>query len=283
MPQPFSTGSNTARPWGVVMAETPGPNLGQAQFSAALMAPDRPVPDGLTGPSGRTDSRRFAVYRNNVAASLIAALGDIFPTVRRLIGAEFFHGVARNYVAAHIRPLLHFCLSMAQDLANSSPLSSQCKTLPSCQDVARLERHWLDAFHAADAPVLEPALLAGMSPDDLGRLCLVAHPAGRILDSSHAVVSILSRDRAGQSLAGLDPMQGETALVTRPECDVVVSRISPGAGAFYRALIGWQAARRSCWRSPGALSRYRSAGSHRIDARDRSFHPRQASGVNPCR
>ena len=55
-------------------------------FAAALLDPDAPTPEGLAGPgSGRAD-KRFAVYRNNVNVSLVKALGDIFPTVQRLVG-----------------------------------------------------------------------------------------------------------------------------------------------------------------------------------------------------
>ena len=45
-------------------------------------------------------ARRFAVYRNNVAAGLIRALEARFPVTRRLVGDDFFRAMAGGFVAA---------------------------------------------------------------------------------------------------------------------------------------------------------------------------------------
>ena len=59
-------------------------------FAAALLDPDRRVPDGISGPDGKRANKRFSVYRNNVTVGLIDALGEIFPAVKRLVGSDFF-------------------------------------------------------------------------------------------------------------------------------------------------------------------------------------------------
>ena len=48
----------------------------QAEFAAALLDPDRPVPEAVTAHTARRPLRRFAVYRNNVVAGLVNALRD---------------------------------------------------------------------------------------------------------------------------------------------------------------------------------------------------------------
>ena len=48
--------------------------MNQALFAAALLDPDAALPPGVIDPRGRPAPKRFAVYRNNVASSLVDAL-----------------------------------------------------------------------------------------------------------------------------------------------------------------------------------------------------------------
>ena len=57
-----------------------------AAFAAALHDPGAPIPEGLTAPQGAPLGERFAVYRNNVHASLVDVLADRFPVVQALVG-----------------------------------------------------------------------------------------------------------------------------------------------------------------------------------------------------
>ena len=70
----------------------------QTKFSRALLDPARPIPSAIRGATRCKADRRFAVYRNNVAAGLIDALAQRFPVVRRLVGDAFFEAMARGYV-----------------------------------------------------------------------------------------------------------------------------------------------------------------------------------------
>lgn len=63
------------------------PDLVQA-FASGLTGGT--LPPGLTAQAPDEAARRFAVYRNNVAVSLLAALADRFPVIERLIGPDFF-------------------------------------------------------------------------------------------------------------------------------------------------------------------------------------------------
>ena len=71
-----------------------------ASFAHALVDPSRPAPAATRRRDGRPVERRFAVYRNNVAVALIGALEARYPVVRRLVGDDFFRGMAGAYVAA---------------------------------------------------------------------------------------------------------------------------------------------------------------------------------------
>ena len=208
----------------------------QGDFAAALLEPDLPVPSGVTGPRGKNARKRFAVYRNNVTVSLIDALADIFPAVQRLVGAPFFKDMARLYLTQNppSSPVLfEYGGGFAAFIENLEPLMR----FPYIADVARLERAWLDAFHAADAEPLAPEVLAAIQPERLGDLTFTPHPAAQIIRSRYAAVSILSSSRAERPLDGIRPLEAEDGLITRPAFEVQARRLPPGAADFFEALI----------------------------------------------
>ena len=57
-------------------------------FAAALAEPSAPPPAMTHGRMDAPDTRRFAVYRNNVAVGLIGALEARYPVSRRIAGDE---------------------------------------------------------------------------------------------------------------------------------------------------------------------------------------------------
>ncbi len=74
-----------------------------AAFAAALADPSAPPPAGVLGRLAVADSRRFSVYRNNVAVGLIGALEARYPVARRIAGADVFRALARS---SHMRESL---------------------------------------------------------------------------------------------------------------------------------------------------------------------------------
>jgi Putative DNA-binding domain len=70
-------------------------------FAAALGEPSAPPPTMTHGRLGAPDTRRFAVYRNNVAVGLIGALKARYPVSRRIAGDEQFRAMARAFVHRH--------------------------------------------------------------------------------------------------------------------------------------------------------------------------------------
>lgn len=214
-------------------------------FAAALLDPARSIPDGLAMGAGGTNSRRFAVYRNNVMVSLTDALASIFPTVQNLVGEEFFRAMARLYVRAH-PPRSPLIFTYGGDFAVFISAFPPASDLPFLADIARLERLWLDSFHSADSRSLEPVALATIPPDNLGQLRFNLHPATRILRCHHAAATIVNRDRAGEPLTDVNPMQAEDVLVTRPAFDVKIHPLPPGGYGFFKGLIERQTFAEAC-------------------------------------
>ncbi|GLZ86395.1 DUF2063 domain-containing protein [Metapseudomonas resinovorans] len=207
-------------------------------FAAALLAPEPACPPGLVTWNGSDPMRRFAVYRNNVLASLINALADTFPVVKQLVGDEFFAGMARLHVQATPprSPLLVF---YGEDfpafIANFPPAAS----LPYLADMARLELAQVHAYHAADLPSLDSTVLADVltDPQWLPGLQLWLHPSIAVISSDYAIASLWAAHQGLLGLTEVDPGQPECALVLRNGLEVEVSRIGAGETAFIQALI----------------------------------------------
>lgn len=204
-------------------------------FSAAILNPALPVPQGLHGPEARKADRRYAVYRNNVTVSLIAALEANFPSVRRLVGDEFFAAMARVYARESppkSRLMAEYGASFPNFLAGFEPLANY----PYMADVARLERLWLDCYHEADAEPLHGAALSAIAPEALFETRFAVHPAARLFASPFAVVSIMSANRSVGEVPPINPAIAEWGLVTRPHLDVAVRHVSNSTHAFLEAL-----------------------------------------------
>ena len=207
-----------------------------AGFSAALLKPDRETPALVAGPSGKAAVKRYDVYRNNVTVSLIDALAEVYPAVQRITGVEFFRAMARF----HIRekpPTSPLLFEYGRDFPAFIERYAYAQTMPWLADTARIERAWLDAYHAADERPLTASDWASVPADGLAGLVFTAHPAARLVRSRFAAVTIFAANRATAPVGEIDASEAEDALITRPELDVVVRRLAPGEAVFVSALI----------------------------------------------
>lgn len=206
-------------------------------FAPALTDPEHPTPLGVTGPRGKGAVKRYNVYRNNVTVSLIDALAAIYPAIQRITGVEFFRAMARFHIRA-TPPTSPLLFEYGRDFPTFIESYEYAQDMPWLADTARIERAWLDAYHAADAPPLSPAALAQVPPDRLGDIIFTAHPATRIVRSHYPAVAIFVMNRAAGPAASLRSSTAEDALVTRPDMEVEVRLLPPGNTTFLTNLIG---------------------------------------------
>ncbi len=205
-------------------------------FSDAVINADLPVPAGIIGPQGKKAAKRFDVYRNNVIVGLVGSLVDIFPSVHNLVGDEFFRAMAAVYARQEppTSPLLfEYGGGFPAFLEQFEPVQK----LIYLPDVARFELIWLQAYHAADVPVLNPDALAAIAPENLAETRFIPHPAAHVVRSGYASVSILSASRSGGDLSSIDPMVGEDGLISRSNYDVEIRNLPPGAAVFLAQLM----------------------------------------------
>ncbi len=210
----------------------------QARFGAALADDahtDLAVPLFL-GEAARV-RKRLAIYRGNVTANSARALAAAYPIIHKLVGDEFFVGLASAYGRAHPSvsgDLNELGAQLAEFLATFPP----AQALPYLPDVARLE--WLvhRAHYAADHAPLDPGRVHDIAQCDYPRLSLVLHPAVSTLASTYPIYRIWEvhqDDYTGEVAVDLDSGSQRVA-VFRPAYRVTVAMLSVGEMAFLAAI-----------------------------------------------
>jgi hypothetical protein len=206
------------------------------RFAPGLTDPSCLTPDGVIGPRGKGAVKRYNVYRNNVTVSLIDALAAIYPAVQRITGVEFFRAMARFHVRA-TPPTSPLLFEYGRDFPAFIESYEYAQDMPWLADVARIERGWLDAYHAADAPPLPAAALAQVPPERLGQITFRRHPAAHVLRSAFPAVAIFAMNRSDGPVSSLKSSAAEDALVARPDMDVEVRLLPQGNATFLSSLF----------------------------------------------
>ncbi len=209
-------------------------SVSQTEFTRAMLDPSAVPPAGLTNPDGVPATKRFNVYRNNVAVSLTEALETAFPVICQLIGEENFKAIAGVYLRQHppSSPLIMFYgAEMPAFLAEFEPLQH----VPYLADVAKLELAMRHAYHAADASPIAAEDLQALPPDRLMAARIAFAPAVRLVRSPYPIEAIWAFNMiegAPRPAAG-----GQNVLITRPDYDPQMHPLPPGGGTFVAALL----------------------------------------------
>lgn len=207
-----------------------------ADFTPALLDPERAPPAIVSGPNGKAADKRYNVYRNNVTVSLINALAATFPATQRITGADFFRAMARFHVRA-TPPTSPLLFEYGHDLPDFIERYEYAQSMPWLADVARIERAWLDAYQASDEEPLTPQALASIPPENLADTIFTPHPATQIVRSRFPAVSIFAANRSDGPVSRIEATEAEDALVTRPGLEVAVRHLPSGGAMFLSRLM----------------------------------------------
>lgn len=202
----------------------------QDRFFSALMRTSGHAPDFAAGP-------RFQIYRNTVVKGLIDVLQANYPTVERLVGAEWFQSAARAYALGHLpkeAPLSLYGVEFPTFLHGFEPAAA----LPYLPQVAQLDRWWTEAHFAADAPCLAATELASLQAEILGSLQLQFHPAARLGICKHSAVTIWRCNRPPAAPPDSLEVDGgdEAVLIARPHGAIEVLPLTPAEWIFVSQL-----------------------------------------------
>ena len=208
----------------------------QTNFAEALLDRAKPVPQGLRSWTGTEPSKRYGVYRNNVATGLARALAARFPVTEKIVGEDFFTAMARDYVLGSppASPvLLQYGDSFADFVAAFPPAAG----LPYLADIVRLENAQVKAYHARDVAAIESQALSRIAPERMSGLAFSFHPAAAVLTSSYPIVTIWAMNSGERELKPIEDWKVENALVTRPELTVLTREIGSDSACFLHALM----------------------------------------------
>ena len=202
---------------------------GQADLASALLDPEQAAPEGLAPPS------RLAVYRNNVVVSLVEALAAAYPAVLALVGEPFFKAAAGVYVRSE-PPRSPVLITYGQSFADFLEGFTPAAKLPFLADVARLERLWLEAYHAADATPQPIEQLGAIPENELPATRISLHPSARLFRSRWPVAALWAANSGRGAHVDVDLQRPEAVLLVRPRETVQVRVVTPGLFAFLEAL-----------------------------------------------
>lgn len=211
----------------------------QAHFGAALDGRDTgPETLDLFVGGAQQVGKRLGIYRGNTLGNATRAIEAAYPVVGKIVGAEFFSGLARQYRSRYPSQdgdLNEYGESFAVFLADFPPAAQ----LPYLADVARLEWQVHRAHYAADPAPFDPARLAALTHGQQLQLRLRLHPACSILHSAYPLARIwqVHQDSCSDAF-DVDFSTGAThALVFRPRFRVEVAQTGDAEAAFLSAAL----------------------------------------------
>jgi hypothetical protein len=187
--------------------------------------------------------QRLAVHANHYRLTLLEALASTFSATRGLVGPQAFAFAARRF-ACERPPRDPRLWTYGAGFSGFLATLPEARELPWLPAVARLEWAMNLAFHAPDAPALDPAELAALPPAELGGARLVLHPSCGLVASRHSVLA-LWRAARGES-AEVDPAAGgDLVLVFRLDGEAALRPLAPPEFRWLAALRAGRSAARA--------------------------------------
>lgn len=202
-------------------------------FYDALINPRMSCPVGIMVWNGSDPLARFAVYRNNVMASLIDALVDNYPILQAQVGKDFFRAMAAEFIrqSPPSSPILaYYGGNLSSWIATFPPLAEW----PWLADLATLEFAFISSLHAVDLQANKEINSDAFDPQTTG---LILNTSLNIVRSSFAVYKIWIAHKKNISLTDIAPCQAESVMLFRHDNDIVVIPISSGQAQFVNALL----------------------------------------------
>ena len=209
----------------------------QARFGAGLeVTGSKAVALEIFNGESAAVATRFDIYRGNARANAAKALAAAYPIVGKIVGGEFFSGLAREYESRFPSvsgDLNDYGESFAAFLAAFAP----AQDIPYLADVARLEWRVHRAHYAADAKPFDATRLSSVPAEKQLHLIPRLHPACSLLHSGFPLARIWeAHQESHRGEIDVDFSRRSAAvLVYRPRFRVEVTDIGDAEAAFLAA------------------------------------------------
>lgn len=207
----------------------------QDSFARAMFNPGHNAIEACIATGGMAAADRLAIYRNNLRHNYVEALRAVFPVIERLVGEQFFRHAALAYVPAYRsrQGNLHaYGEHLGEFLAGFGPAAG----LSYLADVARLEWHVHEAFHAAEVACFDSSRLGTVLPEYYPALRFILHPACRLIASPFPIERIWAANQDGADGA-VDLAAGACQVLVRRPCeDIVVESVGAAEYAMLKAF-----------------------------------------------
>lgn len=207
----------------------------QQQTANALLDSETHCPDYVLPNTIQGHSRRFNIYRNNRAVSLIDNLQATYPVVLQLVGEEFFNAVARLFID-QCPPQSPVMMEYGSNFSTFISQFPGTESVPYLSDMAKLEWACLQSYHASDTATITPAELSQVPQDQLLNSQLTMHPAVDAIVSAWPIASIWSAVKGLIDGDSIQTSKGEIVVIARPNYDVNVHQIEPPVLDFLKLL-----------------------------------------------
>lgn len=201
----------------------------QAEFLDILLS-DTNETDGIIHPI-----KNSRIYRNNIQTNLIKALQHTYPLITKLLGEDFFHLTAKEYIKRYPSRSsnLNDYGEYFQDFLDEYP---PVKNLTYLHEVALFEWTCHLIYSAADAPLFEIKKLESISPENHDRLRFTLHPASQLIKFYYPILRIieLCHDEVDDNI---DLQEGGVhLLIIRRETEISLVPCEVADFAFLTAL-----------------------------------------------
>ena len=208
----------------------------QAAFAAHLVGADRADLAAMVVGDTIPAAARLRVYRHHVFESLGTALATTFPTVRALVGNDFFRSLARPFIhkSPPLQPVLaEYGAGFPAFIADYQP----ARELPYLSDSARLDWALNLAFQAPASDRLTAAELAAIPAEHLPEMRLVLAPGAVLVSSPYPLDRIWSASQPDAAEGAVDlGGDGARLLVFRRSDDAAFVSLTKGEATFVARL-----------------------------------------------
>lgn len=178
---------------------------------------------------------RLDIHRNNSLITLSEALAQNFPVTLRLVGQDFFHHMAKEYIRVH-PPQCPVLSEYGEDFAAFIAQYDAAAGLGYLPDVARFEYLINRVSSDLDAAPVDPADFQDIDPEDTAHLKFIFSENMCLFESRWPIIEIWRANQAGRDGAvSLDGGPCHVAI-TRPYFEVVFLVLDRAAFNFLRRL-----------------------------------------------